>query len=234
MLEVTNLEVFYDDIQIIWGIDFKVDRNEIVVIVGQNGAGKSTILSAIAGIIPIKKGKIIFDNFDITFSSTEDIVKKGIILVPEGAGVFTNMSVYDNLLMGAYLLKSKEKREEILEEVFSLFPILKERINQPAGTLSGGERQMLSIGRALMSNPTLLLLDEPSLGLQPIWIKKLFDTILSLKEMGKSILLVEQRIYKSLEISDRCYVLENGKIVWSGESQKLKDSDEIKKFYFGL
>ena len=233
-LKVENLEVSYDDIQVIWGVDFYVNENEVVVIIGQNGAGKSTILSAIAGILPVKKGKIIFRDKEIQNLSPEFTVKKGIMLVPEGAGVFPNMSVYDNLLMGAYTVKSKEKREEILENVFYLFPRLKERINQSAGTLSGGERQMLAIGRALMADPSLILLDEPSLGLQPLFVKKMFEVIVDLKKMGKTILLVEQNVNKSLEIGDRGYVIENGKIVLEGYCKDLIDNDYVKKAYMGF
>ncbi len=234
LLKVENLEVSYDDIQVIWGVDFYVNENEVVVIIGQNGAGKSTILSAIAGILPVKKGKIIFRDKEIQNLSPEFTVKKGIMLVPEGAGVFPNMSVYDNLLMGAYIVKSKEKREEILENVFYLFPRLKERINQSAGTLSGGERQMLAIGRALMADPSLILLDEPSLGLQPLFVKKMFEVIVDLKKMGKTILLVEQNVNKSLEIGDRGYVIENGKIVLEGYCKDLIDNDYVKKAYMGF
>ena len=233
-LKVEKLEVSYDDIQVIWGVDFYVNENEVVVIIGQNGAGKSTILSAIAGILPVKKGKIIFRDKEIQNLSPEFTVKKGIMLVPEGAGVFPNMSVYDNLLMGAYTVKSKEKREEILENVFYLFPRLKERINQSAGTLSGGERQMLAIGRALMADPSLILLDEPSLGLQPLFVKKMFEVIVDLKKMGKTILLVEQNVNKSLEIGDRGYVIENGKIVLEGYCKDLIDNDYVKKAYMGF
>ena len=234
MLEVKNLEVSYGDIQVVWGVDFNVNKNEIVVIIGQNGAGKSTILSTIAGILPVKSGKIFFKEKDITSLSAEDVVKYGIMLVPEGAGVFPDMSVFDNLLMGAYTVKSKEKRMEILEKVFNLFPRLKERLKQSAGTLSGGERQMLAIGRALMADPELILLDEPSLGLQPLFVKRIFQIVKKLKEIGKTVLLVEQNVNKSLEIGDRGYVLENGKIVISGSCSELLNNDYVKKAYMGF
>jgi len=233
-LQLKNVEIAYSDVQVVWGVDIEVKKNEIVVIIGQNGAGKSTLLSAIAGILAVKSGKIFFKGESIQNLDTEKIVKKGIMLVPEGAGVFPNMSVKDNLLMGAYIIKTREKREEIMESVFMLFPRLKERLNQNAGTLSGGERQMLAIGRALMADPELILLDEPSLGLQPLFVKKMFEAILNLKKMGKTILLVEQNVNLSLEISDRGYVLENGKIVLEGESRDLINNKHVKKAYMGI
>ncbi len=234
VLKVENVEVAYGDIQVIWGVNFYLKENEIVVIVGQNGAGKTTILSAISGILSKKKGKIFFYNEDITKFSPEKIVKKGIVLVPEGAGVFPNMSVLDNLLLGAYTVESLKKKDRILEEVFTLFPILKERSKQRAGTLSGGERQLLAIGRALMADPLLIMLDEPSIGLQPIYVKKIFEIIVRLKNMGKTILLVEQNVRKSLEIGDRAYILENGKIILSEECYKLRKDNSIKKIYIGF
>ena len=234
ILKVRNLKISYGDIQVVWGVDFNVNENEIVVIIGQNGAGKSTILSTIAGLLKVKSGEIIFKDENISNLSTMEIVRKGIMLVPEGAGVFPNMSVYDNLLMGAYTVKSEEKRQEILESVYMLFPRLKERKNQLAGTLSGGERQMLAIGRALMADPSLILLDEPSLGLQPLFVKRMFQVIKDLKDMRKTILLVEQNVSKSLEIGDRAYVLENGKIVLHGDCNKLINDDYVKKAYMGF
>ena len=234
ILEIKNLEISYGDIQVVWGIDLYVQHNEIVVVIGQNGAGKSTLLSAVANIIPVKNGEILYKGDDITNTSVVNTVKKGIMLVPEGAGVFSNMSVFDNLIMGAYTVKSSDKRKIIMEQVFDLFPRLKERKNQMAGTLSGGERQMLAIGRALMSEPELILLDEPSLGLQPLFVKKMFEVIKTLKEMGKTILLVEQNVNRSLEISDRGYVLENGRVVLKGSSKDLLDDAHVKKAYMGF
>ncbi len=234
ILEIKNLEIAYNDIQVIWGINLFVAKNEIVVVIGQNGAGKSTLLAGIANILPAKNGEIFFKGDNITNIGVTSTVKQGIMLVPEGAGVFPNMSVMDNLIMGAYILKSKEKREEILEQVLNLFPRLKERFSQLAGTLSGGERQMLAIGRALMSDPELILLDEPSLGLQPLFVKKMFEVILNLKEMGKTILVVEQNVNLSLEISDRGYVLENGRVVLSGKSKDLINNEHVKRAYMGF
>jgi branched-chain amino acid transport system ATP-binding protein len=234
LLEIKKLELSYGDIQVVWGIDLFVEENEIAVVIGQNGAGKSTLLSSVANMLPVKSGEIIFKGKNIANNSVADTVKQGIMLVPEGAGVFPNMSVADNLLMGAYTVKSKEKRKEIFDTVLALFPRLKERTTQFAGTLSGGERQMLAIGRALMSDPDLILLDEPSLGLQPLFVKKMFEVILNLKEMGKTILLVEQNVNKSLEICDRGYVLENGKIVLSGLGKDLINNEHVKKAYMGF
>jgi branched-chain amino acid transport system ATP-binding protein len=234
LLEIKKLELSYGDIQVIWGIDLFVEENEIAVVIGQNGAGKSTLLSSVANMLPVKSGEIIFKGENIANNSVADTVKQGIMLVPEGAGVFPNMSVTDNLLMGAYTVKSKEKRKEIFDTVLALFPRLKERTTQFAGTLSGGERQMLAIGRALMSDPDLILLDEPSLGLQPLFVKKMFEVILNLKEMGKTILLVEQNVNKSLEICDRGYVLENGKIVLSGLGKDLINNEHVKRAYMGF
>jgi len=234
LLEIKKLELSYGDIQVVWGIDLFVEENEIAVVIGQNGAGKSTLLSSVANMLPVKSGEITFKGKNIANNSVVDTVKQGIMLVPEGAGVFPNMSVTDNLLMGAYTVKSKEKRKEIFDTVLALFPRLKERTTQFAGTLSGGERQMLAIGRALMSDPDLILLDEPSLGLQPLFVKKMFEVILNLKEMGKTILLVEQNVNKSLEICDRGYVLENGKIVLSGLGKDLINNEHVKKAYMGF
>ncbi len=234
ILEIKNLEICYGDIQVVWGIELSVEHNEIVVVIGQNGAGKSTLLSAVANMIPVKKGEILYKGNNIANTNVVNTVKKGIMLVPEGAGVFSNMSVFDNLIMGAYTVKSSDKRKTVMEQVFELFPRLKERKNQMAGTLSGGERQMLAIGRALMSEPELILLDEPSLGLQPLFVKKMFEVIKHLKEMGKTILLVEQNVNLSLEISDRGYVLENGRVVLKGLSKDLLDDAHVKKAYMGF
>ena len=234
ILEIKNLEICYGDIQVVWGIELSVKQNEIVVVIGQNGAGKSTLLSAVANMIPVKKGEILYKGNNIANTNVVNTVKKGIMLVPEGAGVFSNMSVFDNLIMGAYTVKSSDKRKTVMEQVFELFPRLKERKNQMAGTLSGGERQMLAIGRALMSEPELILLDEPSLGLQPLFVKKMFEVIKHLKEMGKTILLVEQNVNLSLEISDRGYVLENGRVVLKGLSKDLLDDAHVKKAYMGF
>ena len=234
LLSVKNLEVSYGDVQVIWNVNFHINENEIVVILGPNGSGKSTILSTIAGILRLKNGKIFFKGEEIQNLAPDIIVKKGITYVPEGAEVFPNMSVLDNLLIGAFTIDSRRKRFETLEKVFHLFPKLKERINQKAGTLSGGERQMLAIGRALMADPKLIMLDEPSLSLQPLFIEKIFDAIIDLKRIGKTVLLVEQNVYKSLEISDRGYIIENGKIAMEGKSKDLSKDEYVKKVYMGI
>ena len=234
MLQVKNLEISYGDVKVVWGVDFFVHQNEIVGIIGSNGAGKTTILSAIAGLLPIDNGEIIFKGEKIENISIQERVKKGIMLVPEGAGVFPNMNVYDNLLMGAYIIPSERKKKQLLENIFSIFPILYEKQNHLAKNLSGGERQILSVARGLMANPLLILLDEPTLGLQPKSQKKILNIILELKKDGKTILLVEQNISSSLKICDRSYIIENGKIVLSGSCNDLKKNDFIKKAYLGI
>ena len=234
MLKLKNVEISYKDIQVIWGIDLEIKKNEIVVVIGQNGAGKSTLLSGIMGLLKLKSGEIFYKNNKINNLKTMDIVKQGITLVPEGSDIFPKMNVLDNLLIGSYSLSDKTEKERLLTEVFELFPVLKERTTQLASTLSGGEKQMLAIGRALMSNPDLILLDEPSLGLQPLFVKKIFEIILKLKKLGKTILLVEQNVNLSLDICDKGYVIENGKVVLHGKCQELKKNDYVKKAYLGI
>jgi len=233
LLKIKDIEINYGDIKVIYKISLDVKKNEVVAIIGQNGAGKTTLLSAIAGLLPFR-GDILYKDETIKNRKMSDIVKKGIILVPEGAGVFPNMSVFDNLLMGAFHIKSDNIKKQNLAEVFSLFPRLKERINQHAGTLSGGERQMLAIGRALMAEPELILLDEPSLGLQPSFVDKIIEIIEKLRNLGKTVLLVEQNVKKSLDICNRAYVMEHGKIVMHGKADDLKNNKYVKNAYLGI
>lgn len=232
MLEVNNLNVFYGGIHALRDVNISVNEGEIVSIIGSNGAGKSTLINAISGIVKFKDGNIKYFK-NVLPNQSHKIVKLGICQVPEGRLIFANLSVIDNLKMGAYLRNNKNEISTDLEKVFKLFPRLKEREKQIAGTLSGGEQQMLAIGRGLMSNPKLILLDEPSLGLAPILINTIFDIILEIKKMGKTILLVEQNAYKALSIADKAYVLEQGKIVYEGIAQELLSNKNIQEAYLG-
>lgn len=233
LLEVKNLEVFYGMIQAIKGISFEVNEGEVVTLIGANGAGKTTTMQSIMGLIPIKHGTVTYDGQDITKVPGHKIVNMSMTQVPEGRRVFQELSVYDNLLMGAYTVKDKKQIKEDIEDIYSRFPILGERKNQVAGTLSGGEQQMLAIGRAMMSHPKLLMLDEPSMGLSPLLVDQIFDIIKDLHEAGTTILLVEQNAKKALSIADRAYVLETGNISLSGNAKDLLENDEIKKAYLG-
>jgi len=232
MLEVRGINVGYGNLQILWDVSFNIKEGEIVTIIGPNGAGKTTLLKAIAGLLKPKSGEIYFHGKQIGGLPAYKIVREGIALVPEGRELFSKMTVLDNLLLGSYLNPST--REETLEKVFELFPVLRERKNQIAGTLSGGEQQMLSIARSLMSNPKLLMLDEPSFGLAPMMVLKTFDTITRLNTIGVTILLVEQNIYHALELAHRGYVIENGRIVLEGESKSLLENKYIKEAYLGI
>lgn len=233
MLEVKDLNVYYGMIQALKGISFEVNEGEVIALIGANGAGKTTTLHALTGLIPAKSGSITFEGVDIRKTPGHKIVSMGMAHVPEGRRVFAQLSVYENLKMGAYTRKDKEEIKETLEMVYKRFPRLEERKNQLAGTLSGGEQQMLAIGRAMMSRPKLLLLDEPSMGLSPILVDQVFEIIKQLRDDGTTILLVEQNAGKSLAISDRAYVLELGEIVLSGTGAELAASDEVKKAYLG-
>lgn len=233
MLEIKDLEVFYGMIQAIKGVSFEVNEGEVIALIGANGAGKTTILHTITGLLEAKKGTVIFDGKDITKIPAHKIVSMGMAHVPEGRRVFANLTVYQNLKMGAYTRKDKTEIEETLEMVYKRFPRLKERHNQLSGTLSGGEQQMLAMGRALMSHPRILLMDEPSMGLSPIFVNEIFDIIKEVSAGGTTVLLVEQNAKKALSISDRGYVLETGKIVLEGESEELLNNDSIKKAYLG-
>ena len=233
MLEVKDLEVYYGVIQAIKGISFHVDKGEIIALIGANGAGKTTTLHTVTGLISPKNGHVLFEGKDITKIPAHKIVSMGMAHVPEGRRVFAELSVYENLKMGAYTRKVKNEIEESLKNVYKRFPRLEERKNQMAGTLSGGEQQMLAMGRALMSKPKIILMDEPSMGLSPIMVNEIFDIIRSVSESGTTVLLVEQNAKKALSIADRAYVLETGKIVLEGKAKDLLEDDSIKKAYLG-
>jgi branched-chain amino acid transport system ATP-binding protein len=232
MLRVNNLQIYYGGIHALKGISLEVNKGEIVTIIGSNGAGKSTLLNTISGFLKYKEGEIEYKGFKLP-SSPSKIVKMGISHVPEGRLVFANLTVKDNLIMGAYLRKEKNAINGDLEKVYALFPRLKERENQIAGTLSGGEQQMLAMGRGLMGSPELMLLDEPSLGLAPLLVQTVFDIILDIRKMGKTILLVEQNAYKALSIADRAYVLEQGRITMEGEAKAIAENPNIRQAYLG-
>ena len=233
MLEVKDLEVYYGVIQAIKGISFEVNKGEVIALIGANGAGKTTTLHTVTGLISPKKGHVIFEGKDITKVPAHKIVSMGMAHVPEGRRVFAELSVYENLRMGAYTRKDKNEIEESLANVYKRFPRLEERKNQMAGTLSGGEQQMLAMGRALMSKPKIILMDEPSMGLSPILVNEIFDIIRAVSESGTTVLLVEQNAKKALAIADRAYVLETGKIVLEGNAKDLLEDDSIKKAYLG-
>ena len=233
MLEVKDLQVFYGMIQAIKGISFEVNEGETVALIGANGAGKTTTLHTITGLLSPKKGSVVFEGKEITKVPAHKIVSLGMAHVPEGRRVFAQLYVYQNLKMGAYTRKDKAEIDEMLETVYKRFPRLKERQNQMAGTLSGGEQQMLAMGRALMSKPKIVLLDEPSMGLSPILVNEIFDIIQSLNKAGTTVLLVEQNAKKALSIADRAYVLETGNIVLSGDAKEMMNNDSIKKAYLG-
>ena len=233
LLEIKDLEVFYGMIQAIKGVSFQVNEGEVIALIGANGAGKTTILHTVTGLLEAKKGSVFFDGKDITKTPAHKIVSMGMAHVPEGRRVFANLSVYQNLRMGAYTRKDKQEIEETLKTVYKRFPRLEERKNQLAGTLSGGEQQMLAMGRALMSHPRIILMDEPSMGLSPIFVNEIFDIIKEVSASGTTVLLVGQNAKKALSISDRGYVLETGKIVLEGRSEDLLNNDSIKKAYLG-
>lgn len=233
MLEVKDLEVYYGVIQAIKGVSFHVDKGEVIALIGANGAGKTTILHTITGLLTPKKGSVMFGGKDITKVPAHKIVSMGMAHVPEERRVFAELSVYENLRMGAYTRKDKGEIEASLQQIYERFPRLKERKNQMAGTLSGGEQQMLAMGRALMSKPQIILMDEPSMGLSPILVNEIFDIIQSVSESGTTVLLVEQNAKKALSIADRAYVLETGNIVMEGKAQDLLEDDSIKKAYLG-
>lgn len=233
MLNVENISVHYGMIQAVKGISFEVKEGEIVSLIGANGAGKTTILRTISGLVRPSKGTILFEGKNIEKETSPKIVASGLVQVPEGRHVFTGMTVMENLELGAFLYKNKKESQEILTTVFDRFPILKERKNQDAATLSGGEQQMLAMGRALMSRPKLLLLDEPSMGLAPIFIKEIFSIIEEIKNQGTTVLLIEQNAKMALGIADRGYVLETGKIVLEGSGPELLNSPDIQKAYLG-
>ena len=233
MLEVKGLQVYYGVIQALKDVSFEVNQGEVIALIGANGAGKTTTLHTVTGLLPAKQGSITFEGVDITKMPAHKIVEMGIAHVPEGRRFFSQLSVYENLIMGAFTRKDKKEIAENLENVYKRFPRLKERKNQRAGTLSGGEQQMLAMGRALMSNPKMIVMDEPSMGLSPIFVNEIFDIIEKVSASGTTVLLVEQNAKKALSIADRAYVLETGNIVLSGDAKELMNDDSIKKAYLG-
>ena len=233
MLEVNNLHVYYGVIHALKGISFKVDQGEVIALIGANGAGKTTTLQTVTGLLPAKQGSIVFEGKDITKVPAHKIVEMGIAHVPEGRRVFSQLSVYDNLKMGAFTRKDKNEIEESLEMVYQRFPRLKERRGQRAGTLSGGEQQMLAMGRALMSKPRLIVMDEPSMGLSPIFVNEIFDIIQVVSDSGTTVLLVEQNAKKALSIADRAYVMETGSIAMEGIADDLLHNEAVQKAYLG-
>ncbi|MBP7478950.1 MAG: ABC transporter ATP-binding protein [Spirochaetaceae bacterium] len=233
MLSVKDLKVHYGAIQALRGISFDVNEGEIVTLIGSNGAGKTTTLHAVSNIIAKTSGTIIFEGEDITRNSPDAIVKTGLVQVPEGRRVFANLTVKENLEMGAFTRRDNKEIKRDMEKVYSLFPRLKERMRQLSGTLSGGEQQMLAMGRALMSKPRLLLLDEPSMGLAPILVEEIFSIIKTINENGTTILLVEQNAYKALAIADSAYILETGSVAKEGRAEDLILDEDVKKAYLG-
>lgn len=232
-LEVNDLSVYYGMIQALKGISFKVEKGEIVALIGANGAGKTTTLHTLSGLISAKGGSIIYKDKDISKIPPHKLVSIGMAHIPEGRRIFSEMSVLENLKIGAYTRKDREEIEDRIEKIYKRFPRLEERKNQLAGTMSGGEQQMLAMGRALMSKPEIVLMDEPSMGLSPIFVNEIFDIIKQMRREGVTVLLVEQNAKKALSVSDRAYVLENGKIVMQGRASEIMDDESIKKAYLG-
>jgi branched-chain amino acid transport system ATP-binding protein len=234
MLSLSDVSVGYKGLLAVQEVSFHVDEGEVVSLIGSNGAGKSTVIKAIAGLMKPQRGEISFQNALISGTPPYDIVRKGISMIPEGRRLFGRLTVLDNLLLGAYALHSKEEVAEALENVFSLFPILRERKNQRADTFSGGEQQQLAIARGLMSRPALLMLDEPSLGLMPKLVSEIFEIVHEISQKGVTVLLVEQNVFEALEISDRAYVLQTGRIVLEGKGAELLTSDLVRQAYLGM
>ena len=231
LLEVQDIQVYYGMIQALKGVSFSVNEGEVIALIGANGAGKTTTLHTVTGLLRAKSGHIIYDGQDITKVPPHKIVTMGMAHVPEGRRVFANMTVLQNLKMGAFTRSDKNEIDATIEKVYKRFPRLKERQNQTAGTLSGGEQQMLAMGRALMSQPKIILMDEPSMGLSPIYVNEVFDIIQSINRDGVTVLLVEQNAKKALSIANQAYVLETGKIVLSGDAKQLMNDDKVKKAY---
>lgn len=233
MLEINNLDVFYGDVQAILDVSLNVDEGSIVALVGANGAGKSTLLKTISGITPAERGEVLFSGKNITNLPPQDIVTMGISHVPEGRRLFSNLTVLENLKLGAYTSRARKAITQSLKDAFDLFPVLRTRRDQKAGSLSGGEQQMLAIARAMMSLPEILMLDEPSMGLSPILVKTMFEMIITLNRQKVTILLVEQNIHQALKIADRAYVFKNGKIAMTGSGEELLSDPEVQKAYIG-
>lgn len=234
MLKVSEIDVYYRDLQALRGVSIDVEKGEVVSVIGSNGAGKSSLLKTISGMLRPRRGHISFNGVDISHTSTSRIVEQGISHVPEGRQIFPTMTVMENLEMGAQFPRTQQAQQESMRQVFDYFPRLKERLNQKAGTLSGGEQQMLAMGRGLMSLPGLMMLDEPSLGLAPVLVSTIFEIIQKINQQGTSILLIEQNVFHSLKISDRGYVLENGRVALSGSGRELLENPHIRKTYLGL
>ena len=233
MLKVNDLQVYYGVINAIKGVSFEVNEGEVIALIGANGAGKTTILHTITGLVAPKSGSVVFEGKNLVKTPAHKIVGLGMAHVPEGRRVFAHLTVYDNLMLGAFSLTSRAKIEENLKYVYSQFPRLEERKNQVAGTLSGGEQQMLAMGRALMSNPKIILMDEPSMGLSPLLVNEIFKIIKEVSKDGATVLLVEQNAKKALSIADRAYVLETGKIVMEGKAEDLLNDSRIRTAYLG-
>ncbi len=233
MLKVENLVVYYGAIKALSGISFSVEKGEIITLIGSNGAGKTTTLHAVSNIIKKTSGSVTFEGEDVTQAGPDSIVKRGLVQVPEGRRIFANLTVRENLDMGAYTRKDRAGIASDMDRVYALFPRLKERVKQVAGTLSGGEQQMLAIGRALMARPKLLLLDEPSMGLAPILVDEIFNIVRTINREGTTVLLVEQNAYKALGIATRAYILETGSIVKTGTGQELLRDESVKQAYLG-
>jgi len=234
MLKLENVNMSYGDIQVLWDVSFEVTEGEILVLVGANGAGKTSTLKTISGIQKVQSGSITFNGEDLTQIPADEIIKKGIVHVPEGRRLFNEMTVEENLMMGSLHGTAKAERAKTMEECYELFPRLKERRKQLAGTLSGGEQQMLAVARGLMAKPKLLMLDEPSLGLAPVLVHDIFEIVKSVNKQGITVLLVEQNVQTTLTFCDRAYVLENGRIVLSGTGQELLNNEHVKTAYLGI
>jgi len=233
LLSIEKLCFSYGDLKVLWDIDLRVEEGEVVTVVGSNGAGKSTTLKNVSRLVQADSGQLAFAGEDLLGLESHQVVERGIIQVPEGRRIFSEMTVLENLRMGSYVKSTRADREKNVERAFALFPRLKERQRQLGGTMSGGEQQMLAIARGLMGNPKLLLLDEPSLGLSPLFVKNIFDIIKEINRQGVTILLVEQNVFQSLRISHRAYVLETGRVVLTGKGEDLLKDDHIKKAYLG-
>ena len=234
MLEVNGIDVFYGNVQALWDVSFRVERGEVVTIIGANGAGKSTTLRTVSGLTRPRKGQVVFEGIDITRIAPNDRVGRGIVLVPEARQLWPAMSVLENLEMGAYKRAARRVRATTLENVFTMFPVLKERLRQKAGTLSGGEQQMCAIGRGLMACPRLLLLDEPALGLAPMMVREVFTSLRTISQQGVTIVLVEQNVPHALALADRAFVLETGRVTLSGPARDLVNDVRIRDGYLGV
>jgi len=234
VLKVSEIDVYYGDLQALRGVSIDIEQGEVVSVIGSNGAGKTSLLKTISGMLRPRRGTIALEGKDISRAPSSRIVEQGISHVPEGRQIFPTMTVLENLEMGAQFPRTKKVQQETMQQVFGYFPRLKERLNQKAGTLSGGEQQMLAMGRGLMSLPALMMLDEPSLGLAPVLVSTIFEIIEKINQQGTSILLIEQNVFNSLKISNRGYVLENGQVALSGAGQELLENPHIRKTYLGL